>query len=1007
MVTALPAPTIKGFRPTLKVPISLPAMSPTYPRPQFLVRTPLGVRLAAWTALMAAFGILAGLVIRHEIQSVALSRAKESFRKDVVYRQWVTERGGVYVPLDAKTPANPYLTGIPNREIQGSDGRTYTLVNPAYMTRMVHELGRQQYGLQGHITSLKPLRPENAADAWETTVLHRFDQGEPEVWEVVSSPQGPQLRYMSAFLVQEGCLRCHARQGYQVGEVRGGISITVPLNSLWATPAYRVLMGGFLVLWLTGLATILLLARRESRLQRDRNQALERLRESQLQYQSLVECLPMRLYRLDQGQHITYLNPPFLKDLGLPPESCLNRPISDFEPPDQEVQHRKENELALQGTTLRHLESRNGRTLEVMKIPVRDAQGAIVGIQVMFWDVSERISMEQALKDQAERFQQLIQTTPDGFWLVGKDTRLVEVNETYCRMSGYTREELLSMRIQDLEAAESPEETRRHLERLRHLGSDRFETQHRRKDGQLIRLEAHATLMGASETAMAFFSDITPRVLAQQALQESEARFRTLIEQSPMPVFVHQEGRIVYCNGASQKLLGADAEDQLLGRSMEDLVHETTPAEGVFVLPPQASTLRAQMRLRTFDGRTVDVEALQTPIQFGKGPAVLLFLEDLTERNRAAEQRRHLEEEIQHTQKLESLGALASGVAHDMNNILAAVLSTSSVLHDRFADEPKTREGLATLVRAAERGRDLVKSLTDFSRKGLQEAQVLDVNELMAREAALIARTSFQKVAVKQDLQPDLPKVLGEPGALENALMNLCLNALDAMDPGGTLTLRTRTQEGMVLMEVEDTGHGMPPGVMSRAFEPFFTTKAPGKGTGLGLAMVYGTLKAHGGRVNIESQPGKGTCITLHLPAHASDTPHPEAHASALASSNQPRRILLVDDDELIRDSVPMMIEALGHTVETAASGEEALARLGEGLEVDLIILDQHMPGMSGLETLERLRPIRPDLPVLLASGFQNKEVEASLKRIPQVSALMKPYTLEEIKAAITTCLGG
>ncbi len=375
----------------------------------------------------------------------------------------------------------------------------------------------------------------------------------------------------------------------------------------------------------------------------------------------------------------------------------------------------------------------------------------------------------------------------------------------------------------------------------------------------------------------------------------------------------------------------------------------------------------------------------------GRASRLLGTLLDITEH-------RQMQEELEHTQRLESLGSLASGVAHDMNNVLASIQAVAQTLLFVHGGEPELAGPLGTIDRASDRGRSLVQTLTQFARKGLREARVLDLNDLVREQAAMLRRTLFQKVRVVEDLDAELPPVRGESGTLGSAILNLCVNAGDAMPQGGSLTLRTRrAADGGAQVEVADTGEGMPPEVVRRAMEPFFTTKPFGKGTGLGLSMVFNTVKAHGGTVQIQSRVGEGTTVLIHLPAAPREAPGAPPQDGPEPAC-RPLSILLVDDDALIRDSVPAMLAKLGHRVEVAGGGAQALAKLAGGLEVDLVLLDLNMPVMGGVETLANIRAFRPGLAAILATGYLDDATAALLAGMPKVEVLPKPYTMSQFQ---------
>lgn len=849
-----------------------------------------------WTLVAAGFLALLLYYATVEEREVALNRAVASYHKDLAYRSWASERGGVYVPLDAKTPANPYLANRPDREITTTEGKVLTLVNPAYMTRMVHELETAEYGSQGHLTSLRPIRPENAPDPWERKALEAFERGAREFSEMILQGDRLTLRYMGALLVDQSCLACHAQQGYQVGQVRGGLSVTVPVGT---GPAFAGLTH------------------------------------------RAISALIVAIFWLLGGAGIA-------------------------------------------AWTWRRV-----RSEEVQRGLMQDLQAS------------------------SEQFQTIRDTSPDSLWFLDGLGQLQWVNDTYCRLSGYDRSELLGRPIAMVEAVERPEDTARRIASIKASpGGGRFRTRHRAKDGHLIHFEVTTAYIPSKSQIVAFLRDITEEVLAAQHLRESEARFRQLFESSPAPMYIRREGRIVQANQAIATLLEADSPAALLNLPVTSFLHPDFHAVVAERIQAALDLNRPAPPLeevyQTLQGRQVWVEVQAIPLDLPGGRSVLIFALDLTERRRADEERRRLEGEVQHAQKLESLGSLAGGIAHDMNNVLAAILGMSSLLQMKAGEDDSLQRSLRTIEKAAGRGRDLVKGLTDFARKDLQEARLLDLNALVRDELELLARTSRQRFTFEVRLAEGLPSILGEPSTLSSAFMNLCVNAFDAMPGGGTLRVGTRAEGQRVVLEVADSGQGIPPEVLPRITEPFFTTKPAGRGTGLGLAMVHGAVKAHGGTLDIQSEVGKGTCITLGFPAACADAGAGTAAAPAPSGeAGRALRILLVDDDALIRGVLPDMLMHLGHQVEMASSGLEAIRRLEAGLEADLIILDHHMPGLSGAETLPRILRLRPGLRVLVATGFLDNDLRLLLAEFPAVRAVQKPFSVAELRRVIQDSLDG
>jgi len=358
-------------------------------------------------------------------------------------------------------------------------------------------------------------------------------------------------------------------------------------------------------------------------------------------------------------------------------------------------------------------------------------------------------------------------------------------------------------------------------------------------------------------------------------------------------------------------------------------------------------------------------------------------------------------------QKMESLGSLAGGIAHDMNNVLGAILGLASVHEHRALPGTDQARDMGTIRLACERGGSMVKGLLGFARKGVSEERDVDLNALAREQVALLERTTLRRVILETDLADGLRQVRGDPAALGLALMNICLNAVDAMPGGGSLLIRTfNGPEGTVILEVTDTGTGMPPDVVARAMDPFFTTKPQGQGTGLGLSIAFATLAAHKGSLDIQSRPGRGTQVRLRLPGLEAALPGPRA-TGALGPSRRSLKVLVVDDDELVRESLEALLEALGHACAFAEGGEAALARLEAGLRPDVVLLDMNMPGMDGGATLPRLRLLEPDVPVLLVTGRVDQTALDLVASHAGVSLLGKPFGIRDLQAHLDARTAG
>ncbi len=795
----------------------------------------------------------------------------------------------MYVPADARTPANPYLAHLPERDVTTHTGRNLTLVNPAYLTRMVHEAGEGTLKLRAKITSENPIRPQNAPDAWEAATLRRIAAtGQGELAEVVATGGGPTLRFIGALKVEAGCLRCHAGQGYRVGDLRGGLSLSMPLEPLaraYRLPGMPSFIAGVLGLWAAGLTALILWGRRWANL--------------------------LSLEAMAKMDHIG-----------------------------------------------------------------------------------------------AEQYRAILQTSVDGYLHLDASGRILDVNEGYLRLSGYTREELLGLRLQDLEAEPQEATTGEFRRRTEHMEGERKVSRHRAHGGRLWMVEVSLSPVHGGRTWVAFLRDVTREFQARQALEDSEQRLLNAQRIAHIGFWERSiDSDRLRCSQETFHIFGLEPRPDGLMR-LDEVMAQTHPDDLELLVSMfekvsrGGKPYRGEIRIIRPDGTTrhISTQAEVFLGREGQGLRVIRTLFDVTEQREAEREKRRLELEFQHAQKLESLGVLAGGVAHDMNNVLGAIFMVASGLQDQRPEDGSLMHAMDLVMSAAGRGRDLVRGLTAFARKGVDEPTPVDLNDLVNREAELLRRTTLQKLEIQVDLAEGLPAVMGDASALANGLMNLCVNAVDAMPEGGQLTLSTqRLPDGRVELKVADTGIGMPPEVLQRATEPFFTTKPQGKGTGLGLAMVYGLVQAHGGVMGIQSVQGEGTTITMTFPG-VDQRQAPEEPEVKPGKPARPLRVLVVDDDDLIRTSVPAMLQSLGYGVDAVASGLEALNRLERGRSYDVVLLDMNMPGLTGLETLARIRLREPDLPVILSSGFLDREVEAMLAGDPSITLLAKPYSLSELR---------
>lgn len=459
-----------------------------------------------------------------------------------------------------------------------------------------------------------------------------------------------------------------------------------------------------------------------------------------------------------------------------------------------------------------------------------------------------------------------------------------------------------------------------------------------------------------------------------------------------MMLVVNDEGRVVEANG--QTLEHFEAMGGAQGRLLDDLI------QSPILLQVVKSTLAGRRtELVSFEWATpaghkvMELRCRRVP----GAQLCVLKLNDVTGERRTAVEREQLLEALHQSQKLDAIGQLASGVAHDMNNVLAVVQTCAGALRDEVKEALHKADAEQILL-AAQRARDLLHQLLAFARKTPAKSERFDVVEMTREAVNLAMRLLPTNVRLNLHSPTEFCEVLGDRSQLQQAILNVCLNARDAMPSGGTITVTLSCEERRVTLTVSDTGVGMPKEVMQRAFEPFFSTKKRGSGTGLGLSMAYTSLRAHRGDIRIESTLGRGTKVTMWLPKEPSEqevemsTPIPAARGVAV----------VVDDDEVTRNVLGRFLRKLGYTVQLVSSGEEAVSLLRGGLHPALVVCDVVMPGLDGNQTLVQLRQLSPQVRVVMTSGFLDDEGASEVRSAGASGFLFKPFSMDDVAAVLS-----
>jgi two-component system, cell cycle sensor histidine kinase and response regulator CckA len=640
-------------------------------------------------------------------------------------------------------------------------------------------------------------------------------------------------------------------------------------------------------------------------------------------------------------------------------------------------------------------------------------------------EVAKRKLNEEALRESEERYRSLLDKASDGIFILSSDGKLIDVNESFARMHGYSREELLRMNIRDLDTTKAV-----HLipERMRQLLAGEilaFEVEHKHKDGHVFPLEVSANLVsiGGESCIQSFHRDITERKRAEEVLREREEQFATILRTATEGFWVtDRQGQFLEVNDAVCRNLGYRREE-LLRMSVSDIEAVEKPEEILQtvrrIMEKGSDQFEGLHRCKDGSLRNVEINVNYLPPPHDR---FFAFLHDITERKRAEEERRKLERQLQTAQKMESVGTLAGGIAHDFNNVLTVIIGFGEMLKLRIAKDPKAVSDLDEILRGAERASVLTRQILTFARRQIIELDNLDLNRVVTDLEKLLRKSTREDIGIRTLLAEGVPTIRADQGQVEQVLMNLALNARDAMPGGGQLVVETQEawlDEQYVkqypymkagryaVLSVTDTGIGMDEGTRERIFEPFFTTKGQDKGTGLGLAVVYGVVKQHNGFIHVYSEPGKGTTFRIYFPAV--DVPPDSKVAAAreiIHGGNE--TILLAEDNESVRHLAEQTLIHYGYRVLTACDGEEAAdIFLRHHKEIAIAVLDVVMPKMGGKQAYGGMITMAPGLKVLFISGYSANAIHDSFVVHQGLPFLQKPFGPSDLARMVREVLDG
>ncbi len=875
-----------------------------------------------WTGIIILSAVWNFHQIKTKTITLASKEARSHFNKDQALRFWATTHGGVYVPANERTPSNPHLNHIPERDIITPSGKKLTLMNPAYMLRQIMEEYSELYGVEGHITSLKPLNSNNAPDEWEISALKAFENGKKEMSSFIDIIGEPYLRLMQPMITKKECLKCHAFQGYKIGDVRGSVGVSVPMSTYLNLEQneIKLLMAGHFFIWLIVTIGIYFGFSKLNYHFTERLRSEEALRKNEQLFRKMIKKSPLPMVITDRNQDISFFNDKFIELFGYTLED-----ISTAEKwwevvyPDEAYRDKVKDSWAT---------------------AIEEAAINNTDIKMQEWDLT--------IKDRSKRRCEFYMVPLDDFSLIiMSDT--TERNRIDNELKKKTRD--IGERIKELRC-----------------------------------LYAISTLLENHDTPMEVIFQSTVNLI-QPAWQYPDITCsQIIIDNDRYKTDNFQVSKWKQCSNILIYGEKIGTVEVYYSKEMSEL------DEGPFLKEERELINEIAERIGRF-----------------------------IERKQAEEKSVKLEHQLRQAQKIESLGRLAGGVAHDYNNSLSVIIGYTEMAMEDVNPTEQLYANLNEVFMAAERATDITRQLLTFARKQAISPKVLEVNKNVESLLKMLQRLIGENIDLTWLPGANLWNVKMDATQIDQILVNLCINARDAIEEVGKITIETKNvtfdkdycsrHAGFVsgeytMLAVSDNGFGMDKEILDSIFEPFFTTKEINKGTGLGMSTVYGIVRQNKGFINVYSEPDIGTTVTIYLPRHEGKAIEIQGESTTESLPVLGETVLLVEDELAILRLTRKLLDKLGFTVVTANTPEKAIKIAEEHTgEIQLLITDVIMPEMNGRELAERLQYFYPDLKCIFMSGYTADVISHHGVLDDGVNFLQKPFSKTDLTASVRKVL--
>ncbi|HYA15677.1 MAG TPA: PAS domain S-box protein, partial [Syntrophales bacterium] len=764
------------------------------------------------------------------------------------------------------------------------------------------------------------------------------------------------------------------------------------------------------------------------------------LLESEGRYRLLVENMDDGLASVDPDGILIYTNPRLREMLGYADDELIGCYIGNFMGAtnrkilEGQLSERRKGKHASYELSWTRKNGSNVSTL-MTATPLFNVDGIFTGSFAVISDITERKKAEEQLKESEVRYRTLFDNANDAIFIL-RDDKFIDCNAVTLRMFGCTREQIVGSYPYVFSPPFQPDgrdSTEKALEKINKAIAGEpqfFEWKHCKYDRTAFDAEVslNSIKIGDEVLIQALVRDITDRKLTEEALRESEEKYRSIFENALEGIFqTTPDGRLLDVNPSFARMYGHESPQEMMN-SIADIKHQlyADPEDREKfkeILEKWGMVEGFQVQHYNKTGEKIWVSITSRLLHDETGKVYYSgFVEDITKRKIAEEEKKRLEAQLRQAQKMEAIGTLAGGIAHDFNNILTAIIGYTEMALYKVPKENPLRRDLEQVLKASSRAKDLVRQVLAFSRQTELERKPLQVVFIVEETLKLLRSSLPTTIEIRQNISVgnDRGIILADSTQIQQVLMNLCTNAAHAMrDKGGVLSVGVSEVDinatftlrhpdlnpgRYVRLSVDDTGYGMPTAISERIFDPYFTTKEAGEGTGLGLSVVQGIVKSHGGAITVRSEMGKGTTFNVFFPAIERGVSSDAGAAEFLSMGNE--RILFIDDEEILANLGKEMLESIGYDVTTRTSSLAALETFrADPYVFDLVITDTTMPGMTGLELATEMMAIRSDIPIILCTGFSELTNEKKIKEAGIRELVMKPYVLMNLTKTIRKVL--